>query len=146
MLNPNLAAAWFLGGYLRTWRGEPDEAIKRFEHAMRLSPLDSEMFRMQTGIAMAHLIAKRFDTACGWAEKAYRDVPVFVVPAAAIAASYALAGRMDEAQRAMRHVRRLDPALRLASLDKWLPFQTTARRRTLRRWTAKGGAAGMTVR
>jgi len=126
VLNPNLAAAWFLSGYLRTWRGQPDEAIKRFEHAMRLSPLDSEMFRMQTGIAMSHLIAKRFDAACTWAEKAYRAVPIFVVSAAAIAASCALAGRMEEAQRAMLDVRKLDPALRLAMLDAWLPFQRPA--------------------
>jgi TolB-like protein len=125
VLNPNLAAAWFLSGFLRTWRGEPDEAIKRFEHAMRLSPLDTEMFRMQTGIAMAHLLAKRFDPACVWAEKAYRAVPM-VLSAAAIAASCALAGRMDEAQRAMRDVRKLDPALRLAKLDAWIPFQRPA--------------------
>jgi TolB-like protein len=122
VLNPNLASAWFLGGYLRNWRGEPDEAIKRFEHAMRLSPLDTEMFRMQTGIAFAHLIARRFDAACLWAEKAYRDVPGFMLAAAAIAASCALAGRMDEARRAMADVRRLDPALRIATLDRWLHF------------------------
>ena len=41
VLNPNLAAAWFLGGFLRIWHGEPDEAIERFARAMRLSPLDS---------------------------------------------------------------------------------------------------------
>jgi TolB-like protein/Tfp pilus assembly protein PilF len=121
-LNPNLASAWFLGGYLRNWRGEPEEAIKQFEHAMRLSPLDTEMFRMQTGIAFAHFIAGRFDTACQWAEKAHRDVPQFMLAAAAIAASSALAGRMDEARRAMSDVRRLDPALRIAGLDAWLHF------------------------
>ena len=123
VLNPNLAAAWFLGGYLRIWRGEPDEAIKRCEHAMRLSPLDSEMFRMQAGVAMAHLVAGRFDLACTWAEKAYRDMPSFVLSAAAIAASCALSGRMDDAQRAMRDLRKLDPALRVASLDAWLHFE-----------------------
>jgi len=122
-LNANLAAAWFLGGFLRLWRGEPDEAIKRFEHAMRLSPLDTEMFRMQFGVAMAHLTARRFDAARAWAEKAFRDVPIFGPAAAAIAASSALSGRMDEAGRAMRDLRRLDPALRLATLDKWLPFR-----------------------
>ena len=89
---------------------------------MRLSPLDSEMFRMQAGIAMAHLVAKRFDAARAWAEKAFRDVPIFVLAAAAIAASCALAGRMDEARRAMEDVRRLDPTLRLATLDAWLHF------------------------
>jgi len=126
VLNPNFAAAWFLSAYLRTWRGDPDEAIKRFEHAMRLSPLDSEMFRMQTGIAMAHLIAKRFDTACAWAEKAHRAVPIFVVSATVIAASCALSGRDEGGQRAMREVRKLDPALRLATLGAWLPFQRAA--------------------
>lgn len=123
VLNPNLAAAWFLGGYLRVWAGEPDEAIKRFEHAMRLSPLDSEMFRMQTGVAMAHLTAGRFDAACTWAEKAFRDVPHFVMSAAAIAASCALAGRMEEARRAAREVHSLDPTLSVSTLCHRLPFR-----------------------
>jgi tetratricopeptide (TPR) repeat protein len=123
VLNPNLASAWFLGAYLRIWRGEPEEAIKRFEHAMRLSPLDSEMFRMQLGISFAHLMAKRFDTARAWGEKARRDAPFFALPATVIAASCALAGNMEDARRAMDDVRRLDPSLRLSTIDAWLPFR-----------------------
>jgi hypothetical protein len=103
--------------------GQPGEAIERFEHAMRLSPLDSEMFRMQAGIAMAHLVARRFDAACAWAEKALRDVPFFALSAAAIAASCAHAGRMDEARRVKQHLRKFNPTLRLARLDEWLPFR-----------------------
>jgi TolB-like protein len=38
LLNPNLASAWFLGGFLRVWHGEPDRAIEHFARAMRLSP------------------------------------------------------------------------------------------------------------
>ena len=49
VLNPNLAAAWFLGGFLRVWHGETDAAIEHFTRAMRLSPLDPEMYRMQAG-------------------------------------------------------------------------------------------------
>ncbi len=123
VLNPNLAAAWLLGGYLRLFRGEPDDAIERFEHAMRLNPLDPEMFRLQTGVALAHLVARRFDAASAWAAKAVHDVPVLVLPAAVIAASHALGGRMDEAQLAMRQLRKVNPKLRLASLDPWLPFR-----------------------
>jgi hypothetical protein len=78
---------------------------------------------MQTGVTLAHLIARRFDAASSWAAKAFRNVPILVLPGAVIAASYALAGRMDEALRAMQHLRKLNPALRLASLEKWLPFQ-----------------------
>jgi TolB-like protein len=121
-LNPNLAAAWFLGGFLRIWRGEFNEAVERFARAMRLSPLDSEMYRMQAGTAMAHLLAGRFDAATSWAEKAFRELPSFLIAVAIIAASHALAGRMDEASQAMHNLRQLDPALRISNLNEWLPF------------------------
>jgi TolB-like protein/tetratricopeptide (TPR) repeat protein len=123
VLNPNLAAAWFLGGFLRIWRGEPDDAIERFARAMRLSPLDSEMYRMQAGTAMAHLLAGRFDIASSWAEKALRELPSFLIVAGIIAASHALTGRIDDARRAMQHMRQLDPALRISNLKDWLPLQ-----------------------
>ena len=123
VLNPNLAAAWFLGGFLRVWHGEPDDAIERFARAMRLSPLDPEMYRMQAGMAVAHLFAGRFDTASSWAEKAFRDLPSFLLAVSIIAASHALAGRTDEARRAMHHLRQLDPALRISNLEDWLPLR-----------------------
>jgi TolB-like protein/Flp pilus assembly protein TadD len=123
VLNPNLAAAWFLGGFLKVWHGEPDDAIERFARAMRLSPLDPEMYRMQAGMAVAHLFAGRFDAASSWAEKAFRDLPSFLVVVAIIAASHALAGRADEARRAMDHLRQLDPTLRVSNLADWLPIR-----------------------
>ena len=122
LLNPNLAAAWFLGGFVKIMQGEPDSAIERLAYAMRLSPLDSEMYRMQGGTALAHLFAGRYDEAAPWAEKALRDLPSFLIIVCVLAASYALAGRMDEARRAMRDLRRLDPALRLSNLKTWLLF------------------------
>jgi tetratricopeptide (TPR) repeat protein len=122
VLNPNLAAAWFLGAFLRIWRGEPEDAIKRFEHVIRLSPLDIEMFRMQMGVGMAHLLARRFDAASLWAERSIRVVPTFAMSAAVLAASAALAGRLDQARRTMDDVVSLDPTLRLSTLDAWLPF------------------------
>jgi TolB-like protein len=121
-LDPNLAAAWFLGGFLRAERGDPDDAIAFFTRAMRFSPLDPEMFRMQAGMALAHLLAGRFDDASSWAEKAYRDLPSFLLVVAIIAASHALAGRTDEAQRAIGHLRQLDPVMRLSTLEGWLPL------------------------
>jgi TolB-like protein len=122
VLNPNLASAWFLGGFLRTWHGESEGAIKHFEHAMRLSPLDPEMYRMQAGIAMAHLFAGRIDAASSWADKACGNLPSFLMAVSIVAASHALAGRRDEAARAMDRVKELDPALRISSLKDWLPI------------------------
>lgn len=126
LLDPNLAAAWFLGGFLRTWNGQTDAAMEHFARAMRLSPLDPEMYRMQAGMAAAHLLAGRFDAASAWAEKAFRQLPSFLMVVGIIAASHALAGRPDEARRAMDHLRRLDPTLRAAGLAEWIPIRRPA--------------------
>jgi tetratricopeptide (TPR) repeat protein len=37
-LNPNLAMAWSASGWVKVYLGEPDRALERFAHAMRLSP------------------------------------------------------------------------------------------------------------
>jgi TolB-like protein len=123
MLNPSHAAAWFLGGFLRVWNGEHDSAIEHFTRAMRLSPLDPESYRMQAGMAMAHMFEGRLDAAASWADKAFRDLPSFLLVAAIVAASHALTGRTEEARRTMDHLRALDPALRISNLTDWLPIQ-----------------------
>ena len=123
MLNPNLAAAWFLGGYLRVWNGEHDSAIEHFTRAMRLSPLDPETYRMQAGMAMAHMLSGRFDVASSLADESSRDLPSFLMVVGVAAASHALAGRLDHGHRAMDRVRQLDPSLRISNLRDWLPIQ-----------------------
>ena len=40
-----------------------------------------------------------------------------------VIASHALTGRPDEAQRAMKHLRELDPTLRVSNLADWLPIR-----------------------
>ena len=123
MLNPNLAAAWFLGGFLRIWHGESDAAIEHFARAMRLSPLDPETYRMQGGMAVAHLFAGRFDAASALADEAFRNLPSFLLAAGVAAASHALAGRPEESRRAMVQLRKLGPLLRISNLGDWLPIR-----------------------
>jgi tetratricopeptide (TPR) repeat protein len=105
LLNPNLASAWFLGGFLRVLHGETDAALEHLAHAVRSSPLDPEMFRMQAGMAMAHYFAGRFDSASAWAEKAAGNLSTFPAAHCLAAASHALAGRMDKATQAMERAR-----------------------------------------
>ncbi|ANN66999.1 winged helix-turn-helix domain-containing tetratricopeptide repeat protein [Bordetella bronchialis] len=122
VLNPNLASAWFLGAFLRVWHGETEDAIASFSRAMRLSPLDPELYRMQAGIAIAHLFAGRNEEAIAWAEKALRELPGFMLALAVIAASRALLGQEAEARRVMLDLRRASPDLCLANLTDWLPI------------------------
>ena len=114
-LNPNLASTWVLSGLLRNFTGETDVAIAHLARAMRLSPLDPTLYHMQAGTGFAHFLAGRFDEACKWAERALREEPNYVPAAAVTAAGHALAGRLEEAQRAMAHLRQVDPAVRVST-------------------------------
>ncbi|MNT33169.1 hypothetical protein D3C72_1690810 [compost metagenome] len=73
-------------------------------------------------MATAHLFLGRYDAAIQWTEKALRDLPSFLMAAAIVAASHALAGRTEDARRAMAHLRKLDPALRVSNITDWLPI------------------------
>jgi len=115
-LNPNLAVAWFFGGYGKLWLGEPEAAVERFARAMRLSPLDPTMARMQAAMADAHFYAERYDEASSWAASALRDVPDHSNALRVSAASNALAGRPEAAERAVARLRQLQPSLSLANL------------------------------
>ena len=122
-LDPNLAAGWFVSGFVRIWRGQPEDAIERLARAMRLNPLSPDMHRMEVGVAIAHLLAGRTEDALSWAEKASRDKADRAFPIGILAAIYACAGRADEARLAVLQLRQLDPELRLSNLDGWLPFR-----------------------
>lgn len=140
LLNPNLASAWFLGGFLRALNGEPVSALEHFEHAVRLSPLDPEIFRMQVGMALAHFFAGHFDAASAWAERAAGNLPSLLVAAAVMAASSALAGRTQDARQAMERLHALDPSMRIAKLKDWLPIH---RREDLARFAEGLRLAGL---
>jgi TolB-like protein len=122
-LDPNLAAAWHLGGWARLLRGEADLAIEHFEQAMRLSPRDPLLFAMQQGMAAAHFLAARYDDAATWAEKSLQVQPNYAQALRMAAASHASAGRPTEAAAFIARVRELDPELRLANLARAVPFR-----------------------
>jgi TolB-like protein len=123
MLNPNLAAAWNLSGWVRAYRGELDLAIAHHARAMRLSPLDPILYNMHVGTAFAHFLAGRYDEASSWAQRALHEQPNYPAANRILAASHALAGQLMEAQQAMARLRELDPALRVSNLTEVFPLR-----------------------
>jgi adenylate cyclase len=123
-LNPNLAVAWRFSGLAKLWLGEPDTAIEHLSRAMRLSPLDPLMARMQAAIAQAHFFAGRYDVASSSAGMALRDQPDYIIALRIAVASNALAGRLEQAQKGLARLRQLDPALRVSNLrDRLGPYR-----------------------
>ncbi len=116
VLNSNLAEAWSFGGWAKIWLGEPEAAIERFARAMRLSPLDPSLLRMPSGTAHAHFFLGRDDEAASWAAMALQDNPDYQPGLRIAAASNAMAGRPEQAHKAMARLRLLNPTLRVSTL------------------------------
>ena len=121
LINPNLALAWGMGGWVNNYLDEPDRAVEHFERAIRLSPLDPLMYTMQAGMAMAHFSASRNDEAAAWAVKAIRAQPSFLSALRIATACNALLSRQLEAEKYLAQLRAVDPEFCLSNLTDRLP-------------------------
>lgn len=119
-LNSNVAEAWDCGGWVKNWLGEYELAIERFTRAIRLSPLDPWVAPMRAGTAHAHFFLSRYDEAASWAAMALQDNPNSQPLLRIGAASNAMAGRLDQAQKAVVRLRKLNPTLRVSNLKNVL--------------------------
>src|SRR6266576_3830341 len=72
------------------------------------------------------LLAGRFDDASSWAEMAFRQEQNYHPAAIVKAASDALAGRAEEAGRALERLRQIDPTLRISNLKDRHPIRRPA--------------------
>jgi len=116
LLNSNLAEAWFCGGWVKIWLGEPGLAVERFARAMRLSPVDPLAMSMRSGTAYAHFLLGSYDEAVSWAAMTLQDNPDFQPGLRIAAVSNAMAGRLEQAHKAAARLRQLNPALRVSNL------------------------------
>jgi tetratricopeptide (TPR) repeat protein len=124
VINPNLAVAWTTSGWVRNLRGEAEIAISHLARAMRLSPLDPIAFHMQASTALAHFLAGRYDEASSWAERALGERADDCRAIRILAASRALAGRLEEARMAIARLQEHEPAFRISDLnDRLSPFR-----------------------
>jgi TolB-like protein len=121
--NRNLAPAWYVSGWLRIFRGEPQIAVEHLARAINLGPLHPLMFKMQCAMAYAHFLTGCYDEASAAAENALRARPNYLTAVRAAAASHALAGGIDRARTLMAQMRQCDPALRISSLSELIPFR-----------------------
>jgi tetratricopeptide (TPR) repeat protein len=78
---------------------------------------------IHAAMAYAHFLESRYDIASLCAEKAMRDNPTFLHSVCISAASNALAGRLEPAQKAVARALELNPDLRASNLSDLAPFR-----------------------
>jgi hypothetical protein len=78
---------------------------------------------MQSATAFAHVFAGRYDEGVSHAEMALSENPTLHMGLRAAAMSYALAGQVEQAHKAMLRLREIDPTLRISNLQDLTPLQ-----------------------
>jgi TolB-like protein/DNA-binding winged helix-turn-helix (wHTH) protein len=122
-LNPHLAAAWYVSGWIMLFLGKPEVAMQHLEHAIEVSPHDRLVFKIHAAMAYAHFFSRRYDAAAASASEALRERPNYLTALRVASASHALGGRLMEGRQLMARMCQLDPGLHVSGLADLLPFR-----------------------
>ena len=114
-LNPNSFAAWYARGWVYRNAGLPEEAVRSFERAIRMNPVDPMLHRLFLGMGMALIELRRFDEAIVAGKKAQRQSPSLVFSCQCLASAFAHLGRDAEAREAAVRLLELDPAFTISA-------------------------------
>jgi adenylate cyclase len=114
-LNPNSFAAWSCRGQVYRIAGMPDEAIRSFESAIRMSPVDPRLHLLFAGMGSALIELGRFDEAITAGRKALRHNSSDPVAYRYLASAFAHLGREAEAREATERVLAGDPAFTISA-------------------------------
>ncbi len=107
-LNPNSWVTWNCRGQVYRIAGLPEEAIRSFERAIRVSPIDPRLYISLTGMGQALIELRRFDEAIVVLKKSLRQNP-YVTTYRCLASAFAHLGREVEAHDAAARVLEIDP-------------------------------------
>ena len=119
-LNPNSYYAWAGRGHVYRIAGLPEEAVRSFERAIRMSPADPRLHFAFVGMGMAFIELGRFDEAIVAGKKALRQGPAlggayFGWAYYCLASAFANLGRDAEAREAAARLLEVDPAFTISA-------------------------------
>lgn len=113
---PNDAEAWLWSVPTFAWMGEGQEAVRRAERAMALSPEDPLMFRFEHFRSIAHYCAGEPEAAAEWGLRSMRSNPHYTSNLRMTAASLVASGRRAQATLVARRVLELEPGFRVGPM------------------------------
>jgi adenylate cyclase len=114
-LNPNSYRAWLNRGWVYKIAGLPEEGVRSFDRAIRMSPIDPLQHRAFGGMGMAFIELRRFDEAIVAGKKAQRHNPFYSPAYRCLACAFAHLGRDAEAREAAARVLEFDPAFTISA-------------------------------
>jgi adenylate cyclase len=121
-IDSNAAWAWSRLGWIDTYSNRPEQAIEKFERALRLSPLDPMNFNNYAGIGSAHEISGDYDQAVLFYRRGLEERPHANWLYRHLASALSGAGRMEEARQAYVQMLRSFPDLTTSKFRQAMVF------------------------
>lgn len=137
-LNPNCSLAYGSLGTVLALVGRVEEAIENQQIAIRSNPRDPSIFFRFTGMAMAHHLARRYDSAIDWASRGIHRMPQWYIGHFLLIASLMRAGREAEAQAAVGRCLKVLPQARVANLNR-IPLKDAVKLEQFRECLRRAG-------
>lgn len=116
-MNPNNLTVLNLAGAANVFAGDLDEAEYAYFRAFQLSPQSPEAYWSLTGLGQVHLLTGEFDEAVRWTEQSLAINDAFPMTIGNLAASYAMAGRLEDARAMMVRLMQVKPVMTLARMS-----------------------------
>jgi adenylate cyclase len=114
-LNPNSSFGWSRRGWVYKVAAQPEEAVRSFECAIRISPVDPQLHLTLAGMGTALVELGRFDEAIVTGKKAQRQNPSFLVAYWCLASAFAHLGCDADAREATMRLLEFDPAFTISA-------------------------------
>jgi transcriptional regulator with AAA-type ATPase domain/TolB-like protein/Flp pilus assembly protein TadD len=140
--SPSSAIAWTRSGPTYAYIGNPDEAIRRVEQGLHLSPLDIHIFLPHTILCLAYYVAGQHDEAARWGRKAREENPQYTATLRLLAATLAAAGNTVEAHAIGRELLVADPNFQVRRFVEAYAIRDPARRDRLAEHLRQAGLPG----
>ena len=123
-LSPNGADAHAHLAMTLHYVGRPEEAIALFKKATRLNPMPPNWYLF--GLGNTYCLAGQYKEAIATIQKAIRHNPDDLMAHIALATSYSMGGREEDAHAEAEEVLRIDPKFSLKYYAKTIPFKNQA--------------------
>jgi adenylate cyclase len=121
-LDPNCAWAWSRLGWIENYSERPQNALRHFEQALRLSPMDPMNFNNYAGIGSSHEVAQKYDEAVEFYRRALQERPHATWIYRNLASALVGAGKIEEAKGAFEEMMRSYPGLTASKFKQAMVF------------------------
>jgi class 3 adenylate cyclase/TolB-like protein len=125
---PNDAAAWMWSACTSAYVGDGQEAVRRAERALRLSPLDPFGFRIYSTLCLSYYTAGSYEDAAHWGELAMQRSPYYTSNLRFTAAALVKLGRVERAHSVAQQIKDIQPDYRVSAAIERHPYRDQERR------------------